>query len=326
VGDPPAPDVAICVPTRGRALRLRWLLNSLALQTTDSVRFEVVVGIDPDDAEAMATIAEHAMSADGRLRSVVMPSPSGPAAKRNAAWRASVAPMIVFTDDDCRPPGDWLERLAEAARRHPGAVVQGATKPDPDEAALMLASPFHRTQSVDPPEPWGQTCNIAYPRALLELVGGFDESFVVASGEDTDLLHRARDAGAEYVGATDALTFHAVEPMSLGHRLREAWRWRHVPALAARHARHRRELYLGVFQKRSHAWFLLACLGLLASRRHPAFALLALVWVRGRAPYYGPSLRGRIRSASELPGRFALDAVEVAAYSRGSIEHRTLVL
>ena len=71
---------------------------------------------------------------------------------------------MAFTDDDCRPEPGWLEALVAAARRAPGSVVQGLTRPDPLEAAV-LAAPHVRTLSIEPVGPFAQTCNIVYPRA-----------------------------------------------------------------------------------------------------------------------------------------------------------------
>jgi hypothetical protein len=43
-------------------------------------------------------------------------------------------------------------------------------------------------------------------------------------------------------------------------------------------------------------------------------------------PAYGPSVRGRIRAASELPVALALDVVEFAGMVAGSVRHRTVFL
>src|SRR5205814_4172614 len=94
--------------------------------------------------------------------------------QRNLGWRAAAGQLIAFTDDDCRPEPEWLERLVEAAGRSPGEIVQGATRPDALERNV-LAAPHVRTMSIDPVGPYAQTCNIVYPRELLERLGGFDE-------------------------------------------------------------------------------------------------------------------------------------------------------
>jgi GT2 family glycosyltransferase len=306
-------DVAVVVASHERPLRLRWLLNALEEQTfTD---FEVVVCFDDRDDEAARMLAAHPLGP----RAIRLNPPTGPAEKRNAAWRATDAQTIVFTDDDCRPPADWLERLLTA--RADGAIVQGATRPDPDELALLQRAPHARSQMIDPPTAWGQTCNIAYPRALLERLGGLDEALPAAAGEDADLLQRALDSGARLVPAPDAVTYHCVEVDPLPRRARQLWRWQHNAYVVKRHPQLRRAFPLGVFWKRRHATLALALVG--AATRRP---LLALPWVADALPSYGHHPRGLARAASELPGRAVADAVELAACARGSLRYRTLFL
>ena len=64
-------------------------------------------------------------------------------------------------------------------------------------------------------DPAFQTCNIFYPRAILERVGGFDiEAFGrVHGGEDSDLAWRAIKSGAAAVFADGALVHHAVNEL-----------------------------------------------------------------------------------------------------------------
>ena len=62
---------------------------------------------------------------------------------------------------------------------------------------------------IDPVGPYAQTCNILYPRELLERLDGFDESAV--AGEDVGLSLRARARGVESSARPDAIVNHAVE-------------------------------------------------------------------------------------------------------------------
>jgi GT2 family glycosyltransferase len=175
--------------------------------------------------------------------------------------------------------------------------------------------------TIAPPTIEAQTCNIAYPRAVLERLGGFDEGLGTIGGEDLDLAERARRDGVEVVAAPEVLTYHAVDVVGLRRRLAIAWRWRDMPGVARRHPALRRAATLGVFWKPRHAWMTLALAGL-ATRR----PLLALPWARAALPSYGPGARGRLRAVTELPGQAAVDAVELAALARGSVRHRTLFL
>lgn len=300
--------IAVAVASHARPLRLRWLLNALAEQTARD--FEVVVAHDGGrDSETARLLAEHPVV----TRSIAFDGDRGPSELRNAAWRATSAPFVAFTDDDCRPPETWVERAIAAAR--PDAIVQGRTRPDPDELGLLRA-PHPRTVWIDPPTASAQTCNAIYPRELLERAGGFDEhAFPTCAAEDTDLAWRS---GAPIVPAPEVVTFHCVEPISLARALRIAWRWRQLPKLVARHPGLRRHMPLRIFWKRRHALLLLA-----ATTRHP---LAVLAYGIDALPVYGASPRGLVRAATELPGNVLVDAVEVAALAAGSARHRTLFL
>jgi len=318
--------VSVVVPSHDRPLRLRWLLNALEEQTLAVERFEVIVVHDSSGPDTQQLLDLHPLAARGVLRSVSLePGSALPAAKRNLGWRMARAPLVAFTDDDCRPPASWLERVLAAAVCHPDAVVQGTTLEDPDEAALMRA-PLNHSQRVIPPSVWAEMCNITYPRDLLERLDGLDER--LSTFEDTDVALRAQEQGVALVAAPEVLTYHAVHTPGALSRLRGMTRWRDAPLAVKRHPRLRRSLFLSVFWSESHAWLPLALVGVAAAARGPrSWALLALPWVRSAAPpRYGRSPAGRVRSLLELPVRAAMDAGEMAVLARHSLRHRTVLL
>ena len=198
------PSVAVAVTSHNRPVRLRWLLNALAQQTLGDERLEVIVAHDSNSPETEQLLDRHPLAGAGKLRQISFPPGSVlPGAKRNAAWQAARAPLILFTDDDCRPSADWVKRAVAAARANPGAILQGLTVPDPEEAVVLRGAPWAHTVLVVPPTPWAETCNIAYPRALLERVGGLYPDLRV--GEDTDLALRALADGARLVPVSEML-------------------------------------------------------------------------------------------------------------------------
>ncbi|PTL55066.1 hypothetical protein C7Y72_19945 [Paraconexibacter algicola] len=330
------PAISVVVPSHDRPLRLRWLLNALQEQTLDPAQWEVVVAHDSSGPETEELLRTHPLAAAGVLRHLTFDPGPGPAVKRNAGWRAARAPRILFTDDDCRPPRDWVANGLAAALARPDAILQGRTTIDPDELAVRQRVPHARSQEVDPPVPWAQTCNILYPRAVLEATGGFDESLPLAAGEDTDLALRARALGAPYEAAPDVLTYHCVEPASLLARMREVQRWEHLPFVVRAHPEVRDGLPgFGTCWKPAHARLPAAAAGVTLAatalaRRRPGLlgaGVAAVVpWALAAAPRYGRDPRGVARSVSELPGRFALDVAEFTALARGSVRYRTLLL
>jgi GT2 family glycosyltransferase len=317
------PRVSVVVAA-SRPLRLRWLLNALEEQTMPATDWEVLVVHGFDGPTASRFVSDHPLAAAGRMREIGPPEGGGaPARQRNAGWRAARAPLVAFTDDDCRPEPDWLERLLQRAEGESADVVQGATRPDPFEQDVFAAPHVH-TLKVDPPGRFAQTCNILYPRELIERLGGFDERAIV--GEDIDLSLRAQEAGVPLVGAPDAVVNHAVEAHTLPGFVRRNVRWRHLAYVVSRHPGLRRDCALGVFWKRSHLTLLLALAGVAGARRGPVLALLAL-------PYLAPELARRGKrpvdvavAAAEVPGRAVNELAEVLAMAAGSARYGTFVL
>jgi glycosyltransferase involved in cell wall biosynthesis len=318
-------EVSAVVPSHDRPSHLRTLLDAVEGQELGHDRFEVVVVHDSSDAETEELLRSHPLVSAGVLRHVTLaPDSTLPAAKRNIGWRAAKAPLIAFTDDDCRPPPTWLGRALAAAGRHPGAIVQGATLSDPDESEKLRAR-FAETQHLIPPTIWAETCNIVYPRAVLERVDGFDETLLAF--EDTDLALRAQHCAVPFVGAPEVITYHAVHTPSLRRKLRGVGRWRDGPATVKRHPALRDSLPLHIFWKRTHAWLPLATLGVaLEARGHRGAILLCVPWAVHALPRYGQSPRGRLRSLIELPAQGAIDLGEMIVLARASVRHRTVLL
>jgi hypothetical protein len=244
---------------------------------------------------------------------------------RNCGWRTARAPLVAFTDDDCRPTPEWLQRLLEVARAHPEVIVQGPTQPDPDEMAPLWAGRLVHTMAVEPPSPHCETCNVAYPRAVLERIGGFYEGFRLPFGEDVDLAFRARRSGAAQLTAPDAMVHHAVDPLSLLDRLRWSARWSQMALVVKRNPEYRRTkgAGCGLFLMPPHGSWLLGAVGLLGATRRPALALLAVPWLHGTSRRMR---NGRGRLWQRVAERSVIHGFDVGATVAGSVRYRTVLI
>lgn len=306
------PSAAVVVCTRNRAARLPALLTCLAGQTFED--FELVVVDDASDDTTPAVLAAHD---DPRLRVVRETRRVGPSVARDDGWRTTTAPLVAFTDDDCEPAPGWLAALYDAHRARPEAVLQGPTAPIERERHLL--GPLARTQQVPRLGPYYQCCNIAYPRTVLERVGGFDRTYDWG-GEDTDLAWRAIEAGTPFAWVPDAAVAHAVTVAAPLEFLRGAGKFSGAMRLVADHPGLRPlALEHDLFWKRTHALLLLAMAGVVGARRLPPAALLALPYLR--------DLRRRLDGEVALaPVLAAYDVAETATTVRGGIRHRTPVI
>jgi GT2 family glycosyltransferase len=234
---------------------------------------------------------------------------------RNRGWRAARAPLVAFTDDDCRPSEAWLERLLAAASGD--RVVQGRTQPDPLDADSL--GPFAKTVVIEEPSLHYETCNILYPRAVLDRLDGFDEAYPAPAGEDTDLGQRSAADGVDRVFSPDALVYHAVHDQSRKQALKGiliaaagVQTYKANPSLRA-------HLTYRVFYRRSHPLWLQAVLAVYLIRKSPLAGLFTL-------PYLA-HLLNRVRttggSPADVPFMVLLDTVEIGATAVGAVRHRT---
>src|SRR5690348_931640 len=100
--------ISVVIPTYRRPELLSGCLAALGLQEFDPDDWEIVVA---DDAASEETRRQVEHWADHSRVPIVYTAPTGahgPAAARNAGWRAARGEIVAFTDDDCRPAPRWL--------------------------------------------------------------------------------------------------------------------------------------------------------------------------------------------------------------------------
>ena len=329
------PHISVVVPTRNRAHLLPRLVAAVAAQE-DVERWEVVIVDDASTDDTTAVLAELAAKNPNLVRVLATAAPRGAAAARNLGWQRATAPIVAFTDDDCVPERSWLARVLDAFTPADVGVVQGVTAFDASEAAGR--GPFSQVVSVTAWTGQFETSNVAYRRALLASLGGFDERFTGDSfGEDVDLGWRAIEAGARHAFVPDAVVVHDVKRgPALGEllaSLRAGVRWRHIGKVLRDHPGYRpHRLHRGPFLAATHPPTLLALGGLLLlaiGPRRGAVRVLAVAaigpWVRHRIVVEPRPGRWR-QLPLVLPAALAVDVVETATVVASGIRYRTLVL
>ncbi|WP_249345868.1 glycosyltransferase family 2 protein [Microbispora sp. H11081] len=132
----------------------------------------------------------------------------GPAAARNAGWRAATTPWVVFLDDDVVPGPGWARALAEDLARLPGNVGGSQGRLEAPLPEGRRPTDAERNTAGLAGADW-ITADMAYRRTALEATGGFDERFPGAYREDADLALRMERAGFSLVKG-ERLTRHPV--------------------------------------------------------------------------------------------------------------------
>jgi glycosyltransferase involved in cell wall biosynthesis len=175
----------VVIPTVGRP-EVQGLLAALATPPTPR---EVIVVNDRPDRPLRLTVP------DG-LRARVLDSPGrGPATARNVGWRSASTEWVAFLDDDVQIDPLWTSELAADLAR---AAASGAVG---IQGNVVVPLPTERR-----PTDWerqvaglasGQwlTADMAYRRAVLAALGGFDERFRRAFREDAEFAARVHEHG-----------------------------------------------------------------------------------------------------------------------------------
>lgn len=235
--------VSVVVPTYDRSDLLPELIAALQAQTHPD--FDVAI-VDNGSSDGTRELLRELTAGDERFRVLHVEENRGPARARNLGWRATDRDQVAFTDDDCLPEPAWLEELVAGAGAR--RIVQGRTVPMDDSPRGW----FDRTQRV---ERWSgryETCNLLVPREVLQELGGFDERYPVAMGEDTDLGLRAKTAGVATAFEGAAVVRHHVWPGGFADFLRHRRRHAELVQLFRRHPEARGLLLGGVAVRASH--------------------------------------------------------------------------
>jgi HAD superfamily hydrolase (TIGR01662 family) len=259
---------------------------------------------------------------------VVRNGGGGPARARNLGWRTAGTEWIAFLDDDVVPDPDWYERLEQDLDDLPADVAgsQGRVRvPLPED---RRPTDWERGTAGLAASSW-ITADLAYRRATLAAVGGFDERFPRAFREDSDLALRVMDTGARLVRGQRWIT----------HPVRPADRWISVRVQAGNaddvlmrrlHGpdwRTRADAPLG--RRPQHTAVTAAALaaaGLAVAGRRRAAAVAAAGWLAGTAEFawarIAPGPRDRAEVSAMLTTSALIPPLATWHWLRGVVRHR----
>ncbi|CAN7143582.1 glycosyltransferase family 2 protein [Phenylobacterium sp. LjRoot225] len=194
-----APQVSVLVCTRNRGDKLDGTLRSLnEIQT--SIPWEAIL-LDNGSTDQTREVILAACAENPRFR-YAHEGQRGLGAARDTGWRLSRGEIVALSDDDCYLAPDYVDQIWALFAENPDIGVAGGQilLYDPDDAPITLDLREHpvrieprtlvRTGSF-------QGANIAFRRAALEAVDGFDR----ALGAGTDFPAEDIDAAAAVIWA-----------------------------------------------------------------------------------------------------------------------------
>jgi glycosyltransferase involved in cell wall biosynthesis len=203
----PDPFVSVIIPVFNDPHRLKLCLQSLEEQSYPQGSYEVIVVDNGSDASLEIIISDYA-------RAKLEREPDrGSYKARNKGMRLSKGSILAFTDSDCIPSSNWIERgVAHLSKNQRFDIVGGKIdfffrRPHNPNAIELYDSMFHMNNRVYiEKENFSVTANMFTRKKTMDNVGGFDGR--LKSGGDKEWGQRAAHSGHKFLYADDVVVSH----------------------------------------------------------------------------------------------------------------------
>jgi cellulose synthase/poly-beta-1,6-N-acetylglucosamine synthase-like glycosyltransferase len=219
------PALSVVIIGRNEGARLLRCIESVKAMRFPAGDVELIY-VDSDSTDGSYEKAV-AMGARGI---VVRPERPSAAVGRNAGWRASVAPLVLFLDGDTILHPDFAAQALRAFSDPQVAVVWGHRRELRPEASV-----YNRVLDLDwiyPPGP-SEFCggDALMRRSALEEVNGYDETLI--AGEEPEMCRRMRERGYRILHLDLPMTGHDLAITRWTQYWRRAFRAGHAYAEVA---------------------------------------------------------------------------------------------
>jgi glycosyltransferase involved in cell wall biosynthesis len=212
------PSISVVIPARDAARTLDECLAALSRQTLPCDCFEIIVVNDGSSDDTV----EVAQRWGARL---ISQPKRGPAAARNRGVCQARGEIVLFTDADCAPAEDWVERLSQALCDPEIVGAKGTYRTRQREIVARFVQleyeekydKMRHDRYID----FVDTYSAAYRRAIFETHGGFDLAFPRASGEDIEFSYRLSRLGCKIVFVPQAIVYHRHVDSAVGYLRRK---------------------------------------------------------------------------------------------------------
>ncbi len=194
--------VSIIIPAYNSAATLTLCLEAALAQDYPDTEVIVVDDGSTDDTAAIAAAFLGVTTA--------RQTNQGPSVARNQGARLAKGEILAFTDADCIPRPDWISRLV--APFEDDVIAVGGTyaiaNPEARLARVVQAEITARHNQFEDEVDFLGSFNMAYRKTSYDSVGGFEESYRWASGEDNDLAYKLQDTGGRMRFTKEAIVAH----------------------------------------------------------------------------------------------------------------------
>lgn len=198
---------SVIIPTYNRCEQLQATLKSVSNQSIKD--FELIV-VNDGSTDGTASFLN---STKIENLIVLHQKNSGPASARNAGIKISKGDFIAFTDDDCVVPENWLSNFEKVFHQSSADVIAGFVQ-NASKSVFSAISQYIINYSVaylyqkHTNTSFFTSNNIAYRREVIQSVGGFDERFKQAGGEERLLNFKLILNGKKIIFSPEIIVKH----------------------------------------------------------------------------------------------------------------------
>ena len=203
---------SVVVPVYNGAGIITRCLDALSAQSMSYSEYELVVVDDGSTDSTASQVDAWRAAHPGVCCRIIRQANAGPAAARNHGAELAQAPLLLFTDADCAPQPDWVERMASAFAEPEVAGAKGAYLSDqtglvPRFVQAEYEDRYDRMRGqahID----FVDTYSAGYRRTVFLENQGFDPVFPTASVEDQEFSFRLVQKGYRLAFVPDAYVRH----------------------------------------------------------------------------------------------------------------------
>ncbi|HZK68866.1 MAG TPA: glycosyltransferase [Paludibacter sp.] len=177
-------NVSVLLTVRNVDKYISYCISALLNQTYNDFEIIIIDDVSSDNTKKMIE-----KFTDNRIRYIRNTEWFGLSKSRNKCLELANGDYLFFTDGDCAVSKNWISEGLKYLKNTDNVGIEGKT--------YYVSKEYKSTRSDDVVENKKgglfMTCNIAYKKQVLKIIGGFDEKFTFH--EDRDLAFRALKQG-----------------------------------------------------------------------------------------------------------------------------------
>lgn len=197
-------SISVVVPAYNCQNTIAHTLKAIQNQT---INIDEIIVVDDGSVDQGAAVIKKFQKVK-----YIFQNNSGPAGARNRGAQEARGEIIFFTDSDCVPRKDWVEKSLPHFQDSRVGVVAGSYGIANSEnilARCIHKEILYRHHHLMPqyPKAFG-SYNFGVRKKVFEEVGGFNTVYPWASGEDNDLSYKILNAGHKIYFEKNSLVDH----------------------------------------------------------------------------------------------------------------------